>query len=87
MAVLDGHVTGVFSLSFSEDDRTLASAGENEVNLWHTSTWQEMMRVYSTAPFIQFSASGRFLAGKMQGDFLWHAPTLEEIEQLETRPN
>jgi len=87
VAVLDGHVTGVFSLSFSEDDCTLASAGENEVNLWHTSTWQEMMRVYATAPFTQFSASGRFLAGKMQGDFLWHAPTLEEIELLDTRTN
>ena len=92
-ATLQGHLHGVFSLSFSPDDRTLASSTGSRVIFWHVETWQELMRFQdsvpprlASTPRIEFSPNGRYLArvgtpiGEVGTRFrIWQAPSFEEL--------
>ncbi len=99
VATLKGHVHGVFSLSFSPDDRTLVSSSGSRVIFWHVETWQELMRFQDNVPpraefvpRILFSPNGRYLAraGTHIGETgtrlrIWQAPGFEEIAEKHKR--
>ena len=88
---LKGHIQGVFSLSFSPDDKTLVSSCGSMVRFWNVATWEEMMSIadddYSTS--LRFSQDGQYLAAEggrhnmeeRVGLHIWQAPTLDEIDR------
>jgi WD40 repeat protein len=98
-ATLKGHMHGVFSLSFSPDDRTLVSSSGSRVIFWHVETWQELMRFQDNVPprrvsipRAEFSPDGRYLVrvGRPIGETgtrfrIWQAPSLEEIAEKHKR--
>jgi WD40 repeat protein len=98
-ATLKGHLHGVFSLSFSPDDRTLVSSSGSRVIFWHVETWQELMRFQDNVPpraeffpLLEFSPNGRYLAragtpiGETGTRFrIWQAPSFEEIAEKHKR--
>jgi WD40 repeat protein len=98
-ATLKGHVHGVFSLSFSPDDRTLGSSSGTRVIFWHVETWQELMRFQDNVPprtaflpRLDFSPHSRYLVrtGTPVGETgtrfrIWQAPSLEEIAEKHKR--
>lgn len=63
-AILQGHVQGVWSVSFSPDDRTLASSTTSQVMFWQVGSWQGLMSMQMNEPIrrTQLSADGRYLA-------------------------
>jgi WD40 repeat protein len=94
-ATLRGHVQGVLSVSFSSDDRALASSTTSRVMLWQVGSWQELMSVQMPEPIrrTQFSPDGRYLVvwersvlkGVQQpmlwkSPRIWPAPTLAELD-------
>jgi len=62
-AVLHGHVQGVFSVSFSPDDRTLVSSTVSQVMFWQVGSWQELMSMHMSEPIrrTQLYPDGRYL--------------------------
>ena len=62
-----GHKQGVWSLTFSPDSKTLASASDDStVRLWNTATQQELLNIHRLGATLQgllFSPDGQFLAG------------------------
>jgi WD40 repeat protein len=96
IASLEGHIQGPSSLSFSPDDRTLASSNFATVKLWNVATWRELMSVEADVQRVQFSPDGRYLAalvtraesdafrGEGVGLRILKTPTLEEIDANST---
>jgi len=92
---LHGHTQGVMSLSFSPDDRTLASSAFSRLILWHTRTWQKLLSIDEELSNLQFSPDGQYLAALQRpirkpknsfiwsgqgGLHLWGAPASAEVE-------
>ncbi len=90
---LKGHTLGTHGAAFSGDGRRLAtgSNGREAVKLWDMSTHREAVALSgpgSLFDFVAFSPDGQQLAacireGKLH---LWRAPSWEEIETAENRP-
>lgn len=86
--VLRGHLDRVTSLSFSGDDRTLATGSwDTTVRLWHTASQQELAVLNAhrgKVEAVAFSPDGNTLATGGQRDadhgevLLWHADALRQ---------
>ena len=97
--MLNGHVQGVFSLSFSSDDQTLVSSSGSRVIFWHVDTWQELMRFRDSVsprgafvPRVEFSPRGHYLlrtgarSGELGNSFrVWPAPDFREFDEEDER--
>jgi eukaryotic-like serine/threonine-protein kinase len=93
VANLHGHLEGVHSVRFSDDDQRVAtgSGGTELIKLWDPVTGQEVLTLSahgSLVGSIQFSNDGRLLGAVSWNEarpvlHLWFAPTLDEIAQLE----
>src|SRR5437867_6649307 len=94
-AMLQGHVAWVWSLSFSADDRTLASTCVNRLMLWQVGSWQELLSINEPITRIEFSPNGQYLVGwertdqiitgsglprRLESPRIWRAPTLAEFD-------
>jgi WD40 repeat protein/serine/threonine protein kinase len=91
--VFKGHMLGAHAVAFSPDGRRLAtgSGGRQAVKLWDVSTHRELMTMPgqgSLFSFVAFSPDGTWLAAcNREGELhLWRAPSWEEIEAAEKRP-
>ena len=93
LAALEGQISGVASLCFSADDRTLASCSHSgRMKFWHVPTWRELMSVRAETDNLYFSSDGSYFAaivrdcdpedfpGEGPGLRIWKAPTLAEID-------
>jgi WD40 repeat protein len=69
-ATRPGHVEGVFSVSFSPDDRTLVSSSVGQVMFWQAGSWQELMSMRMNEPIArsQLSSDGRYLVAWERSD-------------------
>ncbi len=90
-AVLRGHLLGVEAVAFAPDGERLASTshGNEAVKIWDLVTKHEVATLGGEGSLfrqVQFSPDGNLLvAVNVQGEaHFWRAPTLEEIDQLET---
>ena len=95
-AILQGHVQGVWSISFSADDRTLASSCGARLMLWQVGSWQELLSINEPTMRIEFSPNGQYLVGwertdaishpdtflprRLESPRIWPAPTLAELD-------
>ena len=91
-STLRGQTNSAFSLSFSPDDLTLASANFATVKLWSVATGEELISVKADAKPVQFSPNGQYAAaivfhsasdvfsGKAAGLRFWKAPTIHSID-------
>jgi WD40 repeat protein len=92
-AILQGHVQGVWSVSFSADDRTLASSCVGRLMLWQVGSWQELLSINEPITRIEFSPNGQYLVGwersdqkltflprRLESPRIWPAPTLAELD-------
>jgi WD40 repeat protein/serine/threonine protein kinase len=91
--VFKGHMLGAHGVAFSPDGRRLATGGggRQAVKLWDVSTHRELMTMPgqgSLFSFVAFSPDGTWLvACNREGRLhLWRAPSWEEIEAAEKRP-
>jgi len=93
-AILQGHVQWVWSISFSADDRTLASSS-SRLMLWQVGSWQELLSINEIIGPIEFSPNGQYLVGwertdqvvtgsglprRLESPRIWPAPTLAELD-------
>jgi hypothetical protein len=83
----EGHTGQVFSVSFSADDRLLASgSSDRTVRLWDPETGQELRRLegHGIVRSVSFSTDGRLLAsgGEDQSVRLWDPGTGRELRCL-----
>ena len=77
---LKGHREGIFSVAFSKDGRTLASASE-DIKLWNLATRREVasFRQDKAFNFVMFSPDGRSLLGGRVGEgYIWTAARPED---------
>ena len=90
MAMLEGHVGGVRSMSFSPDGTILASSSGEEIKLWDVAT-QEKIATLIDAPYgivfwvysVAFSPDGTTLAaGSRKAIKLWDVVTQKKIATL-----
>ena len=93
--ILQGHVQGVWSVSFSADERTLASSCVARVMLWQVGSWHELLSINEPVTRIEFSPNGQYLVGwersdqtatgsglprRLESPRIWPAPTLAELD-------
>jgi WD40 repeat protein len=93
--ILQGHVQGVWSVSFSADERTLASSCVARLMLWQVGSWQELLSINEPIIRIEFSPNGQYLVGwersdqtvtgsglprRLESPRIWLAPTLAELD-------
>jgi eukaryotic-like serine/threonine-protein kinase len=93
VANLHGHLKGVHSVRFSNDDQRVATgSGDTElIKLWDPVTGQEVLTLAahgSVVASIQFSNDGQLLGAVSWNEarpvlHIWFAPTFDEIAQLE----
>src|SRR5205807_9207120 len=90
-AVLKGHLLGVHSIGFSPDGQRVAtgSNAKEAIKVWDFSTGQELLNLKGQgAQFRQtiFSPDSNLLVSFNDQDKLhvWRAPSLTEIEAIET---
>jgi WD40 repeat protein len=80
---LAGHNVGVHDLAFSPDGRTLLSAADSTLKLWHVATWREVVTLTRSGPgSLPIFSSTALLSSHWNGTArLWRAPLLEEIDR------
>jgi WD40 repeat protein len=92
--VLHGHMLGVHGVTFSPDEKTLASSsgGREAIKLWHVETGQELLTLPGKGSLlgtVQFVAGGNALLAGSQGQSgtwqIWQAPSWEEIAATEAK--
>jgi WD40 repeat protein/serine/threonine protein kinase len=93
IATFKGHMLAAHSVAFSPGGRRLATGGTGReaLKLWDLSTRRELLTLSgqgSLFGWVAFSPDGRWLAARdMKGElYLWQAPSWEEIEAVEKRP-
>jgi WD40 repeat protein len=89
-----GHMMAAISAAFSPDGRRFATGGgtHDAVKLWDVQSHREVITFAGKGyggHDIAFSLDGRWLAAssEMRHLHLWHAPSWEEIEAAENRPD
>jgi WD40 repeat protein len=90
-----GHMHSAWVVAFSPDNRRLATGGghRDAVKLWDLSTHREVLNLPGKSfhfALVTFSPDGRWLAAcpAVEGQLhLWYAPSWEEIEAAENRPD
>ena len=82
-AALAGHNVGVHDLAFSPDGRTLLSAADQTLKLWHVATWREVVTLTRSGPggYPIFSSTVLLTSHWNGTARLWRAPSLEEIDR------
>jgi WD40 repeat protein len=68
---LPGHQRAIDSVRFARDGKTLATLAGREIRLWDTAAWKEthlLERPLPEQPLAAFSANGRWLSYKTDGD-------------------
>jgi WD40 repeat protein/serine/threonine protein kinase len=85
-AFLRGHTGFVWNIAFAPDGRSLASCGDDTtIRFWNLASLQEAGTIHpnkAQVASISFSSDGKHLASGGGGELkIWHAPSLEEIDQ------